>query len=50
MEIKNIVEAILFAADKPLRVNQLRNLFPELERPDSLDIQDAIDSIRRDYR
>jgi segregation and condensation protein B len=50
MEIKNIVEAILFAADKPLRVNQLRNLFPELERPDSLDIQEAIDAIRRDYR
>lgn len=50
METKNIVEAILFAADKPLRVNQLRNLFPELERPDSLDIQDSIDSIRRDYR
>ena len=50
MDIKRIVEAILFASDKPLRVNQLRNIFPELERPDSLDIQDGIDSIIRDYR
>lgn len=49
MEVKNIIEAILFAADKPLCVHPLRNLFPELDRPDSLDIQDAIDSIRRDY-
>lgn len=49
IKIKNIVEALLFAANKPLKIIQLRNLFPEMERPDSLDIQEAIATIQHDY-
>jgi segregation and condensation protein B len=47
--IKRIVEAILFAADKPLSVKQIQQVFPELEQPDTLEIQDAIDAICADY-
>ncbi len=46
---KRIVEAILFAADKPLSVKQIQLVFPELEQPDTLEIQDAIESISQDY-
>jgi segregation and condensation protein B len=50
MNTKRIVEAILFAADKPMTVKQIQQVFPELEQPDSLAIQDAIDAISHDYR
>ena|GEM_PF-154533 len=49
VNIKRIVEAILFAADKPLSVKQIQQVFPELEQPDTLEIQDAIESICQDY-
>jgi segregation and condensation protein B len=49
METKRIVEALLFAADRPMTVKQLQNVFPELERPESSEIQIAIDSIIQDY-
>jgi len=49
MEIKQIVEAILFAAAEPLTIRQVQQVFPELERPDSLEIQNAIDAIIADY-
>ncbi len=47
---KQIVEAILFAAHKTMTVKQIQQVFPELERPDSLEIQEAIDSIMLDYQ
>ncbi len=47
---KQIVEAILFAAHKTMTVRQIQQVFPELERPDSLAIQDAIDAIMQDYQ
>lgn len=50
METKRIVEALLFAADRPMTVKQLQNVFPELERPDSGEIQAAIEAIIEDYR
>lgn len=50
METKRIVEAILFAANKPMTVRQLQNVYPELERPDREEIQLAIDAIIQDYR
>lgn len=50
MEIKQTIEALLFAAGKPMTVKQLQNVFPELERPDNKDIQLAIDVIVEDYR
>ncbi len=49
MQTKRIVEALLFAANKPMTVRQLQNVFPELERPDKEEIQLAIDSIIQDY-
>lgn len=50
MLLKYKVEAILFASEKPLTAGQLRNVFPELERPDTLDLQEAIDTIVEDYQ
>jgi segregation and condensation protein B len=49
METKQIVEAILFAAEKPMTAKQIQKIFPELERPDLTIIEDAIDSIIEDY-
>jgi segregation and condensation protein B len=49
MEIKQIVEAILFAANRPMTIRQVRQVFPELERPESGEIQKAVDAIIEDY-
>ncbi len=49
MEIKQIVEAILFAANRPMTIRQLRQVFPELERPEAEEIQKAVDAIIEDY-
>lgn len=49
METKQIVEAILFAAEKPMTVKQLQKIYPEIERPELTVIQNAIDSIIEDY-
>ncbi len=46
---KRIVEAILFAANKPMTIRQIQEAFPELEQPDTLEIQLAIESIAQDY-
>jgi segregation and condensation protein B len=50
VEIKQIVEALLFAANRPMTVKQLRQVFPELAQPDNDEIQRAIDAIIEDYR
>jgi segregation and condensation protein B len=49
VQTKRIVEAILFASGKPLTVKQIQQTFPELEQPDTLEIQNAIDDIIQDY-
>jgi segregation and condensation protein B len=49
MEIKKIIEALLFAASDPMTAKQLQQLFPETERPETRLIQLAIDSIMMDY-
>lgn len=49
VNIKRIVEAILFAANKPMTVKQIQEAFPELEQPDTLEIQMALEAIARDY-
>lgn len=46
---KRIVEAMLFAANKPMTIKQIQEAFPELEQPDTLEIQMAIESIAQDY-
>jgi len=50
MEIKRIVEAVLFAASGPMTAKQVQQVFPELEQPDMQEIQAAIDAITADYR
>jgi segregation and condensation protein B len=49
MEIKKIVEALLFAATEPMTAKQIQQLFPESERPETRMVQLAVDSIMMDY-
>ena len=49
MNTKRIVEAILFAANRPMTIKQIQETFPELEQPDTLSIQMALEDIARDY-
>ncbi len=48
-DTKQIVEAILFAAEKPMTAKQVRKVYPEIERPKLQAVQAAIDSIIEDY-
>ncbi|MDI1292139.1 MAG: SMC-Scp complex subunit ScpB [Methylobacter sp.] len=50
MEIKRVVEAILFAANRPMTCKQVQQVFPEIEQPDIQEIQVAIDAVTEDYR
>jgi segregation and condensation protein B len=50
MEIKRIVEAILFAASRPMTTKQVQQVFPEIEQPELPEIQSAIDAIVEEYR
>lgn len=50
MEIKRIVEAILFAASRPMTAKQVQQVFPEIEQPELAEIQSAIDAIVEEYR
>jgi segregation and condensation protein B len=50
MEIKRIVEAIIFAANRPMTVKQIQQVFPEIEQPELDEIHAAIESITEDYR
>ncbi len=50
MEIKRIVEAILFAASHPMTAKQIQQVFPEIEQPELAEIQSAIDSITEEYQ
>lgn len=49
MEIKKIVEALLFASPEPLTALQIQRLFPETERPETRLIHIALDSLVMDY-
>jgi segregation and condensation protein B len=50
MDIKHIVEAILFAAQKPMTAKQIHQVFPEIEQPELEDIQLAIEAITIEYQ
>lgn len=50
MAIKYIVEAMLFAAHRPMSAKQIQQVFPELEQPELSDIQAAIEAITLDYQ
>ena len=48
-ELKQILEAVLFAADEPLNMNRLMSLFPEENHPGRDAIKQAIAAIQNDY-
>jgi len=47
--LKNIIEAILLAAGRPLTLDQLLAMFAENERPERGDVREAIKSLQEDY-
>jgi segregation and condensation protein B len=49
VEIKRIVEAILFAANRPMTCREIQQVFPEIEQPDLPVIQAAIEDIAEEY-
>lgn len=50
VKTKRIVEAILFAAKRPMTAKQVQQVFPELEQPELQEIQTAIQAIIEDYK
>ncbi len=47
--LKNVVEAALLAAGRPLDVEAIRELFDEFERPDALEVRTALAALESDY-
>lgn len=47
-ELKNILEAVLLAAEAPLSVARLRNLFPADAQPSDADIKTALRELQQD--
>jgi segregation and condensation protein B len=47
--LRNVVEAALLAAGKPLDVEQLRELFDEYERPAAVEVREAIATLVAEY-
>ena len=47
--LKNVVEAALLAAGRPLDVEAIRELFDEFERPDALEVRTALSALESDY-
>ena len=50
VKTKRIVEAILFAARRPMTAKQVQQVFPELEQPELQAVQSAIEAITEDYK
>jgi segregation and condensation protein B len=50
LEIKGIIEAVLFSADRPLSLVELQNCFPETTGPEKSQIRAVLAEIREDYR
>jgi segregation and condensation protein B len=48
-ELKNVIEAALFAADEPLSLKRLQGLFPEQGNPGSEAIRQALAQLQEDY-
>ena len=46
--LKNVIEAALLAAGRPLDVEQLRELFEEYERPAAVDVREALQALAVD--
>ena len=50
MEIKRIVEAILFAANRPMTCKDIQGVFPEIEQPEIDEIKAAVEDIAAEYQ
>jgi segregation and condensation protein B len=48
-QLKNILEAALLAAGRPLSLEQLQALFPDHERPDRSGLKAALQALEADY-
>lgn len=48
--LKNIIEAALFAADKPLSLDQIMALFQLDERPERADVKELLQELTEDYK
>jgi segregation and condensation protein B len=48
-QLKNVIEALLLAAGRPLSVEQLLAMFAEYEKPERSELQDAISALQADY-
>lgn len=48
-KLKNIVEATLLAAGRPMSIEQILNLFPENEAPERQDVRSALEALEADY-
>ena len=47
-QLKSTIEAALLAYGQPLNVEQLREMFDEFERPDAVDVRNALAQLARD--
>lgn len=50
MELKKVIEALLFSAPNPLNLNQIQSAFADEDRPEKQAIRAAIETIREEYR
>ncbi len=48
-ELKNIIEAAIFAASEPLSIRKIMQLFPDDAQPSKEEIKEALDRIEQDY-
>lgn len=48
-QLKNIIEAAIFAAGEPLSIDRLLALFEEEERPEKAQVQQALATLASDY-
>ncbi|MGB5177582.1 MAG: SMC-Scp complex subunit ScpB [Gammaproteobacteria bacterium] len=48
-QLKNVIEAILLAAGRPLNIDQLLAMFAGQEKPERSEIRDAVGALQADY-
>ena len=47
--LKNIIEAALLAAGRPLNIDELMALFSDAERPDRTQVRKALDKLQSEF-
>src|SRR5512139_4014545 len=50
MDLKTIVEAALFAVQRPLTITDIQGLFPEEQRPEPAQIRDALIELAGEFQ